>query len=276
MRSRPPEAWMYLAMRLSTFCVGACPTTGAAAASAARHSGTIRGIGDLSKALNRDRKRTGPSADPRVIPTVALPRCASEPVRSAKSRPGKAARMMPSGRPKARSTTNNEMRREETPMFLTTRNSQRDSTANDLTNRVNRLLSDALGLNGIDWQYRDSVGASWVPPVDIFEEADAIRIMAEIPGVKPEDVKITHEGNVLTIHGQKQQSAEERTERVHRYERTYGVFERTFSLPATVDANNIKASYDQGVLTVTIPKTAEARPRQIQVDVAQPAKQVNK
>jgi HSP20 family protein len=161
-------------------------------------------------------------------------------------------------------------------MFLTTRNSQRDSTANDLTNRVNRLLSDALGLNGIDWQYRDSVGASWVPPVDIFEEADAIRIMAEIPGVKPEDVKITHEGNVLTIHGQKQQSAEERTERVHRYERTYGVFERTFSLPATVDANNIKASYDQGVLTVVIPKTAEARPRQIQVDVAQPAKQMNK
>src|ERR1041385_1572966 len=269
MRSRPPEAWMYLAMRLSTFCGGACPTTGAAAASAARHSGTIRGIGDLSKALNRDRKRTGPSADPRVIPTVALPRCASEAARSATRRPGKAARMMPSGRPKARSTTNNEMRREETPMFLTTRNSQRDSTANDLTNRVNRLLSDALGLNGLDWQYRDSVGASWVPPVDIFEEADAIRIMAEIPGVKPEDVKITHEGNVLTIHGQKQQSAEERTERVHRYE-------RTFSLPAAVDANNIKASYDQGVLTVVIPKTAEARPRQIQVDVAQPAKQMNK
>lgn len=159
-------------------------------------------------------------------------------------------------------------------MFLTTRNSQRDPAATDFTNRVNRFLSDAFGLSALDSQYRDSVNASWVPPVDIFEAADAIRIMAEIPGVKPEDVKITHEGNVLTIHGQKQQEAEERTERVHRYERTYGVFERTFSLPATVDANNIKASYDQGVLTVSIPKTAEARPRQIQVEVQQTNKQM--
>jgi len=155
-------------------------------------------------------------------------------------------------------------------MFLTTRNSQRDPATAELHNvgnRINRLLNDALGLSGLDWQYRDSVSASWVPPVDIFEEADAIRIMAEVPGVRPEDVKISLEGNVLTIHGTKQQAAEERTERVHRYERTYGVFERTFSLPATVDANNIKAAYEQGVLTVTLPKMAEARPRQILVEV---------
>lgn len=152
-------------------------------------------------------------------------------------------------------------------MFLTTRNSQRAPAAGDvLGNRISRLLSDAFG--GLDWQYRDSVNASWVPPVDIFEEADAIRITTEVPGVRPEDVKISLEGNVLTIHGQKQQQAEERTERVHRYERTYGVFERSFTLPATVDAKNIKASYDQGVLTVTLPKMAEAQPRQIQVEVA--------
>jgi HSP20 family protein len=152
-------------------------------------------------------------------------------------------------------------------MFLTTRNSQQAPAAADvLGTRINRLLSDAFG--GLDWQYRDSVNASWVPPVDIFEEADAIRIAAEVPGVRPEDVKISLEGNVLTIHGQKQQHAEERTERVHRYERTYGVFERSFTLPATVDAKNIKASYDQGVLTVTLPKMAEAQPRQIQVEVA--------
>ncbi len=155
-------------------------------------------------------------------------------------------------------------------MFLTTRNSQRDPATAELYNvgnRINRLLNDAFGLSGLDWQYRDSVSASWVPPVDIFEEADAIRIMAEVPGVRPEDVSISLEGNVLTIHGTKQQAAEERTERVHRYERTYGVFERTFSLPATVDANNIKAAYEQGVLTVTLPKMAEARPRQILVEV---------
>ena len=156
-------------------------------------------------------------------------------------------------------------------MFVTTRNSQRD-----VGNRINRLLNDAFGLAGLDSQFQDNVGASWVPPVDIFEEADAMRIMAEVPGVRPEDVKISLEGNVLTIHGTKQQAAEERTERVHRYERTYGVFERTFTLPATVDANKIKASYEQGVLTVTLPKMAEARPRQIQVEVSTPDKQLKR
>ena len=81
-------------------------------------------------------------------------------------------------------------------MFLTTRN----STNNEIGNRISRLLNDAFG--GLDWQYRDSVNASWVPPVDIFEEKDAIRIVAEVPGVRPQDVKISLEGNVLTVLGQ--------------------------------------------------------------------------
>jgi HSP20 family protein len=113
-----------------------------------------------------------------------------------------------------------------------------------------------------------------MPPVDIFEEADSIRIMAEVPGVRPEDVKLSLEGNVLTIHGQKQQLAEERTERVHRYERTYGVFERTFALPGSVDANKIKATYENGVLTVTLPKAEHARPRQIQVETTSTPRQI--
>ncbi|HWC72729.1 MAG TPA: Hsp20/alpha crystallin family protein [Gemmatimonadales bacterium] len=152
-------------------------------------------------------------------------------------------------------------------MSITTRDAHRD-TAPDFTtvsSRLNRLLSDAFG--GLDWQYRDSAGASWVPPVDIFEDSNEIRIMAELPGVQPADVKISLEGNVLSIHGHKQQVAEERTERVHRYERTYGQFERTFTLPASVDPNTIKATYDVGVLTVTLPKMERARPRQIQVEV---------
>lgn len=143
--------------------------------------------------------------------------------------------------------------------FLSTRNP--DVFA--LTNRISRLLSDTLGT--ADWLPHDSATASRVPPVDIFEEADAIRIMAEVPGIKPENVKISVEGNVLTIQGTKEQQAEERTERVHRYERTYGAFERSFTLPATVDANAIKASYEHGVLTVTLPKVEKAKPRQIPV-----------
>ena len=140
-------------------------------------------------------------------------------------------------------------------MFVTTRSLQRDPV-------INRLF-DVLGsLNG------DSAEASWVPPVDIFEDAGAIRIMAEVPGVNPSDVKISLENNVLTIRGSKQQVAQERTDRVHRYERSYGTFERSFTLPATVDASNIKATYEHGVLTVTLPKVEKAKPRQIEVQVA--------
>jgi HSP20 family protein len=134
-----------------------------------------------------------------------------------------------------------------------------------LGNRLSRLMNDSVGSS--DWQLRDSASASWVPPVDILEEPDAIRIMAEIPGVSPADVKITLENNVLTILGSKQQTAAERTERAHRYERTYGAFERTFTLPTTVDASNIKASYEHGVLTVTLPKVEKAKPREIAVQV---------
>jgi HSP20 family protein len=154
-------------------------------------------------------------------------------------------------------------------MAIITRSTTRDPALAhvfSLSNRLGRLLNDGLG--GLDWQLRDSASASWVPPVDIFEEGDGIRIMAEVPGVKPEDVKISLENNVLTIHGSKQQTAEERTERVHRYERTYGAFERSFTLPTTVDANAIKASYEHGVLTVTLPKVEKAKPRQIEVQVA--------
>jgi len=151
-------------------------------------------------------------------------------------------------------------------MFAITRN-HRDPAgeALNLERRISRLFNEAL--SGLDWQYRDSVGAAWVPAVDIFEEADSIRIHAEVPGVKPADVKISVEGNVLRISGTKQQSAEERTERVHRYERAYGAFERTFTLPATVDPDKIRASYDNGVLTVTLPKVEKAKPRQIPVEL---------
>ena len=136
----------------------------------------------------------------------------------------------------------------------------------NLERRINRLFGDAL--SNFDWQYRDNAGAAWVPPVDIFEEPDALRIMAEVPGVSPDNLKISLENNVLSIHGTKEQVAQERSERVHRYERTYGAFERSFTLPATVDANNIKASYEHGVLTLTLPKVEKAKPRQIEVKVA--------
>src|SRR5437764_13937022 len=152
-------------------------------------------------------------------------------------------------------------------MFLTSRNYSREpgTGLSHLNDRMQRLLNETLG--GLDWQYRDSAAASWVPPVDVFEEADNIRISAEIPGVRPEDLKISLEGNLLTIHGSKEQEAEANTERVDRYERNYGAFERSFTLPASVEPNDIKANYDHGVLTITLPKSERAKPRQIDVEV---------
>jgi len=152
-------------------------------------------------------------------------------------------------------------------MFLPTRTFRDPAVeVSNLERRINRLFGDAL--SNFDWQYRDNAGAAWVPPVDIFEEPDALRITAEVPGVSPDNLKISLENNVLSIHGTKEQVAQERSERVHRYERTYGAFERSFTLPATVDTNNIKASYEDGVITLTLPKVEKAKPRQIEVRVA--------
>ena len=131
-------------------------------------------------------------------------------------------------------------------------------------NRVNRLFNETLGT--LDWGFRDSATAAWVPPVDVLEQPDAIRINLEIPGVNPDQVQIAVDGNALTISGAKEQMAAVKTERVHRYERTYGAFERTFTLPASLDAGAIKATAEHGVLTVTLPKVEKAKPRTIAVE----------
>jgi HSP20 family protein len=137
-----------------------------------------------------------------------------------------------------------------------------------LQGRLNRLFDEAFrGWPAATQEDGGSLVGQWVPPVDVFEDKDAVQIMAELPGVKPDDVKISLENNVLTVRGEKRQVAEENTDRVHRYERYYGVFERSFTVPSTVDADHIKASYDLGVLTVRLPKIERAKPRQIEVKV---------
>jgi HSP20 family protein len=134
--------------------------------------------------------------------------------------------------------------------------------------RLNSILDEAF--NGWPFQNQEngSLTSSWLPPCDVFEDKNSVKIMAEIPGVDAEDVKISLENNLLTLRGEKKQHAEEQSERVHRYERSYGVFERTFSLPTTVDPEKIDAQYSHGVLTVTIPKSERARPREIPVKVS--------
>jgi HSP20 family protein len=153
-------------------------------------------------------------------------------------------------------------------LSITRFNSPGLSDVQSLQGRLNRMLDEAFRSWPLATQEDgNSLVGSWVPPVDIFEDKDAVQIMAELPGVKPEDVKISLENNLLTIRGEKRQTAEESTDRVHRYERSYGVFERSFMVPSTVDADHIRATYDVGVLTMRLPKVEKAKPRQITVKV---------
>lgn len=130
--------------------------------------------------------------------------------------------------------------------------------------RLNSVLDEAFA----NWPFQSQGGvvtSSWTPAVDVFEDKNAVKIVAELPGVKPEDVKLSVENSVLTIRGEKKQEAEEKTERVHRYERSYGAFERAFALPNSVDPDKIEASYGNGILTISVPKAEKARPREIPV-----------
>ena len=142
-----------------------------------------------------------------------------------------------------------------------------------LENRMGRTFNGEP-LRASEWSVPEAATTAWLPLVDIFEEPDVIRLVAEIPGVRPEAVKISVEGNLLTVKGTKEQVAEERAERVHRNERAYGAFERTFRLSALIDPNKIKAAYDLGVLTITLPKAETVKPLLIQVELT-PQKALN-
>jgi len=110
---------------------------------------------------------------------------------------------------------------------------------------------------------------TWAPPVDVAEETDKILVKVEVPGMNESDLKIHFEDGLLTVSGERQ--FERKDDRnYHRIERTYGSFVRTFSLPRSVDANAIVASYKNGVLEIEIPKKDEAKPRQIQINAAAP------
>ena len=107
----------------------------------------------------------------------------------------------------------------------------------------------------------------WVPPVDIYEMANKdVVVKIELPEMKREDIKVTFENNVLAIEGERKLSADVNRERYHRLERGHGAFRRSFSLPAEVDASRVKANYQEGVLTITLPRREETRPRQIPVN----------
>ena len=110
---------------------------------------------------------------------------------------------------------------------------------------------------------------SFVPPVDVYEDEQNLILKLEIPGLNDEDVNVSVENNTLTVQGERKFEKEEKEENFHRIERRYGSFVRTFKLPNTVDAEKVEASYDKGILKITLAKRAEAKPRQIKVGIGQ-------
>jgi HSP20 family protein len=132
-------------------------------------------------------------------------------------------------------------------------------TINDLQRFWNEAFSPA-GVN------REAV-QNWEPNIDIYEtESGDLVLLAELPGMKEGDFKISSENNVLTISGDRKWDANKEY-RVHRRERPEGLFQRSFSLPSTVDINDVNAAYKNGILSIRLPKKVEARPRQIPVTV---------
>lgn len=108
--------------------------------------------------------------------------------------------------------------------------------------------------------------ANWNPPVDVLEENDRLIVKVEVPGIDEKDLRVTFEDGILSISGERQ--FERKDDRnYHRIERAYGSFTRTFSLPRSVDASQIVASYRNGVLEIAIPKKEESKPKQIQINV---------
>src|SRR5579862_8377977 len=111
-------------------------------------------------------------------------------------------------------------------------------------------------------------GRPWVPPVDIVENENELIVKADVPDVKFEDIDVKIENGTLTLHGERKFEKTSEKGGYHRLERSYGSFERSFTLPETVDAEHVKAGYSNGTLTVTLPKKELAKPRQVKIEVS--------
>ena len=106
----------------------------------------------------------------------------------------------------------------------------------------------------------------WMPPVDIRETADTFEFTAELPGLTKDDVSITIEDKVLTLSGERKWDEEENKNNYHRVERAYGSFTRAFTLPSVVDSDKVSARFEHGILTVSVPKAEEVKPRRIKIN----------
>jgi HSP20 family protein len=133
-----------------------------------------------------------------------------------------------------------------------------------LQDRMNRLFRESYGPEGRE---ESLTTTTFAPPVDVYEDEHTVSLKIEVPGIDEKDIDVRIENNVLTVHGERKFEKEEKEENFRRVERQYGSFTRTFTLPTTVDAEKVSANYDKGILKIALPKKAEAKPKQIKVNV---------
>ena len=139
-----------------------------------------------------------------------------------------------------------------------------------LQNQMNRLFQDiSPARTGAGEEFMTT--GTFVPPVDIYEDEHSITLKLEVPGIEEKDLDIRVENQTLVVRGERKIEKDLKEENFHRIERSYGAFSRSFTLPNTVDTNNVNADYANGVLTVTLAKRAEAKPKQIKVNVGSAA-----
>jgi HSP20 family protein len=133
-----------------------------------------------------------------------------------------------------------------------------------LQDRMNRLFRESHGSEGPE----DALTTTgFAPPVDIYEDEHTITLKLEVPGIEEKDIDVRIENNTLTVHGERKIEKEEKEENFRRVERQYGSFTRSFTLPSSVDPGQVSADYAKGVLNIKLPKKAEAKPKQIKVNV---------
>lgn len=133
-----------------------------------------------------------------------------------------------------------------------------------LQDRINRVFRDSYSGQTGDESLTTS---SFAPAVDVYEDEHNVALKIEVPGIDEKDIDVRLENNTLTVHGERKIEKEEKEENYRRVERQYGSFTRTFTLPQTVDSEKVSATYDKGVLKIVLPKKAEAKPKQIKVNV---------
>jgi HSP20 family protein len=135
-----------------------------------------------------------------------------------------------------------------------------------LREKMNRVFDDAYNSRTDD---KDMISGTWNPSVDIYESDDTLVLNAEVPGIDNKDIEIEIENNTLTIKGERKFEKETKEENFHRIERAYGSFCRSFSLPAYIDQEKIKAEHENGVLIIRMPKKIELKPKKVKILTAE-------